>query len=97
RTEAIFVLEADDSAEWQRQVQKLRAQVSRSSTADIDALAGAWWQTNPNDPRKTLGVAVVASSAADLAQQLDRLPPVAAHPLPPVPRVAFVFPGSGNH
>ncbi len=97
RMEALFAIEANNRAELQRQMQRLRDHVSGSPAAEIDSLARAWWQAHPNDPRMTIGVAIVAASTADLVQQLDQLPPIVPHPLAPGPRLAFVFPGSGNH
>ena len=94
---ALFAIEADDSAGLRRQIQKLREHAAASPNADIDTLARSWWQTHPNDPHQTLGLAIVAESSADLVRQLDALPPTVPHALPPLPRVAFVFPGSGNH
>jgi acyl transferase domain-containing protein/3-hydroxymyristoyl/3-hydroxydecanoyl-(acyl carrier protein) dehydratase len=97
RKEALFAVEADDQAELRRQLQRLREHACRSPAAGIDTLARTWWQAHPNKPRLTLGIAFVAESCADLVRQLDHLPAIVPQPLGPLPRLAFVFPGSGNH
>ncbi len=97
RREAIFAIEADDASGLKRQLQLLREHAKASPVVDIDALARTWWQAHPNDPHQSHGLAIVADSQDDLLRQVDALSVSAAHTLPPMPRVAFVFPGSGNH
>ncbi len=93
--EAVFAVEADDASGLRQQLGELRELARRQSAAPIETRARAWWQAHPNDAQKTYGLAFVASSPADLLDQLDAK--ATAPQAAPPGKLAFVFPGSGNH
>ncbi|MBY0525900.1 MAG: hypothetical protein K2R98_21080 [Gemmataceae bacterium] len=110
RHEALFVIEADTPGGLQDGLELLHSHSERCRANNIEALARAWWQAYPTDPRRTLGIALVARNAEELRKHTDTaLQMLAGRPGQPGDRimyrttplgqqaqVAFVFPGSGN-
>ena len=102
----LFAVEADDESGLGDRLRELREMAGALSVRDIDALARQWWQRHPNDPRLRLGKGIVADSVPSLERILDRVVHelhgqegrAAAARAPLVPkRLAFVYPGLGNH
>jgi PfaB family protein len=101
RNEALFVVEGDSPTELDSRIREL--QVLAEEANGLEALAREWSQLHPLDSRKKLATAFVASSAEELLQ-LTRDPASgfgrvfkSDSPLGPSAKIAFVFPGSGNH
>ena len=101
RAAALFALEANDTSALADRIAELSEMARASSARDIDALARQWWQRHPNDPRLRLGKAVVADNVDSLERLLDRASQEAqrqhAGDGPIRQRLAFVYPGLGNH
>ena len=109
--EALLVIEADAVTGLLEGLERLRGQAERSRAIPVESLARDWWQAHPNQPRRKLGIALVARTTDELLEQTTlacqwlegRQKPAgdriffAAHSLGADARVAFVFPGSGNH
>jgi len=102
RHEALFTIEADHASGLNHRLNELRKHVECCHDSDIETLARTWWQAHPNDPKKPIGFALIARSADELIEQIDDHASTDLTPyLSPIftknVKLAFVFPGSGNH
>jgi acyl transferase domain-containing protein/3-hydroxymyristoyl/3-hydroxydecanoyl-(acyl carrier protein) dehydratase len=100
--EALFAVESDHARGLKQRLDELRKHTERHANADIETLARTWWQAHPNDPAKPVGFALLARSPADLLEQIGDqasadLTPYLSSIFSKNAKVAFVFPGSGNH
>ncbi|WZP00443.1 beta-ketoacyl synthase N-terminal-like domain-containing protein [Isosphaeraceae bacterium EP7] len=66
----LFAVEADDPQTLCARLDELYALADTRQNEPIEALARRWWGMHPNDPARTLGVAIVAADAADLARSV---------------------------
>ncbi len=111
RRAGLFVVEADDAAGLRAGLLRLRAHAEKAA-ASPEALARSWFAAALPEPRRRLAVAVVAGDREELLRHLDlaeaRLAGGTAderverlfltdEALAGPGRLAFVFPGSGNH
>ncbi|MBI3828688.1 MAG: type I polyketide synthase [Planctomycetes bacterium] len=122
RGEGLFALEAENAEALGAGLRLLRKFAAAHGARPIEALARKWWREHHGDPRKKLGLAIVARHAAELLEQIalaeaaleGRLSTGAGSNGPAGPqrlkgercffapeplggKVAFVYPGSGNH
>ena len=108
--DALFVVEADDATGLRAGLRRLRTQLEQAA-GSVPTLARAWFAVAPLQPQRRLAVALVAGSREELRSQLqtaeasleqetktrsERLFLMSASP-GGSGRLAFVFPGSGNH
>jgi acyl transferase domain-containing protein/3-hydroxymyristoyl/3-hydroxydecanoyl-(acyl carrier protein) dehydratase len=70
RTQALFAVEADDLAGLIERLDQLDGLASADPSRPIEALARRWWAEFPNEPKRALGLAVVARSPDDLRERL---------------------------
>jgi PfaB family protein len=99
---AIFLLAADSLAKIRSQFQRLATLVESQNIADIGSLGRTWWERNRRSQNGLFRLALVADSVAELRtklEQMQSLPDADFAERTPTEagRVAFVFPGSGNH
>jgi acyl transferase domain-containing protein/3-hydroxymyristoyl/3-hydroxydecanoyl-(acyl carrier protein) dehydratase len=107
RGAGLFAIEADDTSGLAKLIHELSEMARASSNrTTIDALAQQWWQRHPNDPQLRLGTAFVADGVESLTPLLDRASREThgnstwaseAHGNITRKRLAFVYPGLGNH
>ncbi len=97
----LFAIEADDESGFAQRIHELNDMARTSSGRDIDSLAKQWWQRHPNDPRLRLGKAVVADRVDALQRTLELVSEEKhgqdSRSVEPPNRLAFVYPGLGNH
>uniref|UniRef100_A0A7C2K169 Acyltransferase domain-containing protein n=1 Tax=Schlesneria paludicola TaxID=360056 RepID=A0A7C2K169_9PLAN len=106
---ALFVFDGDSAAEIQTAIADFRGLVSKVDS--IERFSRTWFRHRPPQRTRRLAATVLASSRDDLHAALDRLsehiarneaasePGLAFDPQPlgHDGKLAFVFPGSGNH
>ncbi|MCX5794637.1 MAG: beta-ketoacyl synthase N-terminal-like domain-containing protein [Elusimicrobia bacterium] len=69
RDEALFAIEADDSAGLLDGLAALRSWLAQQDAgANVESLARRWWAARSSHPERKLGLAFVARGAADLAE-----------------------------
>ncbi len=109
---AIFLFAADSVGEVQSQLQMLATLVKSSDTRDIGCLGRDWWVQKGHSQKGKYRLALVAESVAELRTKLEQFGSSSEFRVPSsegvelgtpnselrtIGRVAFVFPGSGNH
>jgi len=113
RKEALFPVEADDQAGLIARLQQLYTHVEQTEITQIESLARAWWHQQGTNPGHTFGVALIARSRTELLDQINAVRQALTNgttpafpgnrifysnnPVGTTGKVAFVFPGSGNH
>ena len=105
--DGLFTIEADDEAGLAAEGRRLTDWLeSQRDTKDGNArrLAARWHHENSLEPRKKIGLAVVAEQSSDVAPLLSSGQNVSEKrvfqskkPLANEGSLAFVYPGSGNH
>ncbi|MCW8133015.1 MAG: type I polyketide synthase, partial [Planctomycetota bacterium] len=116
-SEAVFALEADNAEALGAGLRLLISRAETHGARNLEPLARAWWRDHPSDPRKNLGLSIVARTSQELFEQIGLAqralegrmggePGVPQRmkgertffsPDPVGGKVAFIFPGSGNH
>ena len=106
----LFIIDGDSSAELAAGLEQLAARMDSSLSAE--QLAKLWFHERPLSEQRRLAIALVvrqvgelrdairaalARLRGDMANARDRRVFFSAKPLAHEGRVAFVFPGSGNH
>jgi acyl transferase domain-containing protein/3-hydroxymyristoyl/3-hydroxydecanoyl-(acyl carrier protein) dehydratase len=96
---ALFVVAGETEGAWRTAREALRSLVERApSETTLEALAREWFRTTSIQLPQLRTTTYVAATRADLLRQLAESP--AANGSPSTireGRLAFVFPGSGNH
>lgn len=111
--EALFALEADHREALGAGLRLLKRRAEAAGTRNFEALAREWWREHRTGPGRKLAIALVARDPAELLEQAALAEQALAVPDETAPRlkgercffaseplggkVAFVFPGSGNH
>jgi PfaB family protein len=121
--EGLFAIDADHVNELLDKVARLQDFVAMAPNSSIEQLAVRWYRDTALEQSRRLCVAMVASSRAELLDQLDHAQQAllrdpakgfgsngtalstsirdrlfyASEPLAQQGKVAFIFPGSGNH
>lgn len=110
-TDQLFSIEADERVMLHESLDKLSQLLKQSGDTHIRQLAQRWFASNQKQPRKKLAISLLANTTQQLeelitqAHQLadgGRLPITdrlyfTDQPLADSGKIAFVFPGSGNH
>jgi len=113
RPDGLFVLEADTLAALADRVRDLQIYLADTTFSQIEAVARDWWRHTGNDPRQSFGLACIARDREELLKQLAAIhqtlrqnAPIKfpghrimfnVQPVGASGKLAFVFPGSGNH
>jgi PfaB family protein len=119
RPTALFAIEGKERGDLLRGLEGLEHLSSEAPESHVEKLARQWWGEHPNDPRRAMGLAVVADSVPTLRRRLSiararlqgstsraRDEPTGIYcsafegettALGVGGRVAFVYPGLGNH
>jgi acyl transferase domain-containing protein/3-hydroxymyristoyl/3-hydroxydecanoyl-(acyl carrier protein) dehydratase len=106
---ALFAVEAEDRPSLLCQLDRLESVLTAHADSAIEVIARRWWTEEPNDPKKRLGLAIVADDPGELASKIAAArrwvkgigPAVegvsfGTDALGASARVAFVYPGFGN-
>ncbi|RKZ44817.1 MAG: type I polyketide synthase, partial [Gammaproteobacteria bacterium] len=107
--ETLFALHAGTRASLLEKIKQLHSLVN--SEQDIHALAKHWWLDNKDEKKKEFTATVVTNSNNELADNLNKLQIAieknesintdgiyfSTRPLGEEGKLAFVYPGSGNH
>lgn len=108
--EALFSIDANNKLDLLKAINKFTLYVKESPASNIKALASQWWQAKANDKQR-LSLNIIASDIqqlnsllADALNYVEQGQSIAsnrlfysAEPLAEHGKLAFVFPGSGNH
>ena len=100
-SDALFAIEADDEVGLAAESRRLSDWLESQPENDARRLAARWHHENPLEPRKKLGLAVVAARGSDVSPLLEAVDETRVFesnkPLAHEGSLAFVYPGSGNH
>jgi PfaB family protein len=109
--EALFSIEAKTAEELLQKIEKCNACINESSLTDIHVLARKWWQAKNTTGKEMLSLNILASNLKQMnnflveaKQYVEQNKAISSDnifyspdPLGRKGKVAFVFPGSGNH
>jgi len=113
RSEAIFAIEGNSISELENGLTQLRNSIENNENRHIEYWARKWWNKNPNNPDKQLGLSFLARDSAELLSLITKASDNIQYdnwnsdcddriffnpkPIGKDGQLAFVFPGFGNH
>jgi len=109
--EALFSIEANTAEELLRKIEECNACINESSITDIHVLAHKWWQVKNATGKEMLSLNILACNLLQINDLLSKAKQYveqdkavssdnifySPEPLGRKGKIAFVFPGSGNH